>query len=86
MMSARPVMCAIDDSEPSVEAATGIARIVSEPEAARAVPAVLGCIETALQELSNACTLLREPTSHHRGHRTSEARPWSTVSSVATRI
>ena len=43
-----------------VEAATGIARIVSEPEAARAVPAVLGCIETALQELSSACALLQD--------------------------
>ena len=43
-----------------VEAATRIARTVSEPEAARAVPAMLGCIEAALEELSNTCTVLQQ--------------------------
>jgi hypothetical protein len=34
-----------------VEAATAIRRVADAPEASRAVPAVLGCIEAALREL-----------------------------------
>jgi hypothetical protein len=42
-----------------VEAAAGIARTAADPDAARAVPALLGCIEAALNELSSACTGLQ---------------------------
>jgi hypothetical protein len=42
-----------------VEAAAGIARTAADPHAARAVPAVLGCIEEALEELSSAAAALR---------------------------
>jgi hypothetical protein len=42
-----------------VEAAAGIARGAADPAAARAVPALLGCIEAALQELSAAALALR---------------------------
>jgi hypothetical protein len=38
-----------------VEAARGISRIAADPEAAPAVPALLGCIEATLEELSGAC-------------------------------
>jgi hypothetical protein len=42
-----------------VEAAAGIALRAADPSAARAVPALLGCIEAALQELSGACGALQ---------------------------
>ena len=41
-----------------VEAATAIRRVAGSPEASRAVPAVLGCIESALGELEAATTAL----------------------------
>lgn len=55
-----------------VEAAGGIARVAAEPGAARAVPALLGCLETALDELERACRTLHDrsrctasdPTAH----------------------
>lgn len=37
-----------------VVAATGIRQVAGSPDAARAVPAVLGCIEAALHELAEA--------------------------------
>jgi hypothetical protein len=43
-----------------VEAATGIARNAADPEAAAAIPALLGCIEAALDELRGAAGALRE--------------------------
>jgi hypothetical protein len=45
-----------------VEAAASIRRLACDPQAARAVPAVLGCVQTALSELSTACDLLVETT------------------------
>jgi hypothetical protein len=41
-----------------VEAAAAIRRAADAPEAARAIPAVLGCIESALQELAWASVAL----------------------------
>ena len=38
-----------------VEAAAAIRQLAGEPRAARAVPAVIGCLEAALAELSGAC-------------------------------
>jgi hypothetical protein len=43
-----------------VEAAAGITRTAADPHAARAVPAVLGCIEQALDELSSAAAALQQ--------------------------
>ena len=41
-----------------VEAAMAIRRVAGSPGASRAVPAVLGCIESALEELEGATTAL----------------------------
>lgn len=41
-----------------VEAAMAIRRVAGSPGAGRAVPAVLGCIESALEELERATTAL----------------------------
>jgi hypothetical protein len=46
-----------------VEAATAIRRVAGSAEAGRAVPAVLGCIESALQELVLASAALEEVTA-----------------------
>lgn len=46
-----------------VEAATAIRRVSGAADAARAVPAVLGCIESALQELLWATAALEETTT-----------------------
>jgi hypothetical protein len=46
-----------------VEAATSIRRVADAPEATRAVPAVLGCIEAALGELLLATAGLEETTA-----------------------
>jgi hypothetical protein len=46
-----------------VEAATAIRRVADAPEAARAVPAVLGCIEAALRELLWAAAALEETSA-----------------------
>jgi hypothetical protein len=46
-----------------VEAAAGIRRLAGAPEAARAVPAVLGSIEAALRELLWASAALEETTA-----------------------
>jgi hypothetical protein len=43
-----------------VEAAMAIRRVAGAPEAGRAVPAVLGCIESALEELEGATAALEE--------------------------
>ena len=43
-----------------VEAAMAIHRVAGSPEAGRAVPAVLGCIEYALQELVGATVALEQ--------------------------
>ena len=43
-----------------VEAAMAIRRVAGSPEASRAVPAVLGCIESALQELVMASAALEQ--------------------------
>src|SRR3954462_1558030 len=42
-----------------VEAAAGVSRRAADPQAARAVPGVLGCVEAALKELSDACAALQ---------------------------
>lgn len=46
-----------------VEAAMAIRRVAGSPEASRAVPAVLGCIESALQELVTASVALEQATA-----------------------
>jgi hypothetical protein len=46
-----------------VEAATAIRRVSGAADAARAVPAVLGCIESALHELLWATAALEETTT-----------------------
>jgi hypothetical protein len=46
-----------------VEAAMAIRRVAGSPEAGRAVPAVLGCIESALQELVLASAALEQSTA-----------------------
>ncbi len=46
-----------------VEAATAIRRVAGAPEAARGVPAVLGCIEAALRELLWAAAALEETSA-----------------------
>ena len=45
-----------------VEAAASIRRLAADPRAARAVPAVLGCIEAALQDLRGACPAMEQTT------------------------
>jgi hypothetical protein len=45
-----------------VVAATGIRQVAGSPDAARAVPAVLGCIEAALHELAEATAGLERTT------------------------
>lgn len=46
-----------------VEAATAIRRVADAPQAVRAVPAVLGCIEAALHELLWAAAALEETSA-----------------------
>jgi hypothetical protein len=46
-----------------VEAAMAIRRVADAPEAVRAVPAVLGCIEAALRELLWATAALEETSA-----------------------
>jgi hypothetical protein len=46
-----------------VEAAMAIRRVAGSPEASRAAPAVLGCVEAALQELEGAMAALEQATS-----------------------
>ena len=46
-----------------VEAATAIRRVADAPEARRAVPAALGCIEAALHELLWAAAALEETSA-----------------------
>jgi hypothetical protein len=48
-----------------VEAATAIRRVADAPDAARAVPAVLGCIDSALQQLLWATAALEQTTANH---------------------
>ena len=45
-----------------VEAAASIRRLAADPRAARAMPAVLGCIEAALHELRGACPAMEQTT------------------------
>ena len=45
-----------------VEAAAAIRQLAGDPRAARAVPAVLGCLEAALHELGGACEAMEETT------------------------
>ena len=57
-----------------LEAAVAIRQVAADPQAARAVPAVLGCLEAALHELRGACTALEQTTDHARERTGSEAR------------
>jgi hypothetical protein len=52
-----------------VEAAAAIRRTAGSPRAVRAVPAILGCIECALEELLWASALLEETTAQSLGER-----------------
>src|SRR4051812_7771927 len=45
-----------------VEAAAAIRRLASDPGAARAVPAALGCLEAALHELRGVCAAMEHTT------------------------
>jgi hypothetical protein len=45
-----------------VQAAAGIRRMAESPEAVRAVPAMLGCFESAFEELLCASALLEQTT------------------------
>jgi hypothetical protein len=45
-----------------VEAASAIRRAANSPDAARAVPGLLGCVEAALRELNTACATLEQTT------------------------
>jgi hypothetical protein len=56
-----------------VEAAAAIRRLAGEPRAARAVPAVLGCLEAALEELSGACIEMPETTERAAATSTADA-------------
>ena len=49
-----------------VEAATAIRRGVSDPEAAPAFPALLGCLEAALRELGDAAAALQQASGEPR--------------------
>ena len=69
VLSDRPPVTRAPDNElydrgcDLVEAATAIRRVADTPEAARAVPAVLGCIEAALRELLWAAAALEETSA-----------------------
>ena len=45
-----------------MDVAAAIRQLAGVPRAARAVPAVLGCLEAALHELSGACEAMEETT------------------------
>jgi hypothetical protein len=49
-----------DSGADLVEAAMAVRRLAGSPEASRAVPAALGCIESALQELVMASSALEQ--------------------------
>jgi hypothetical protein len=51
-----------------VEAAVCIRRAADAPEAARAIPAVLGCVEAALRELLGATAELEQTTARTVEH------------------
>lgn len=56
-----------------VQAAAAIRAAAGAPEAARAIPAVLGCIEAALHELAEAAAALEETTERSTGGRAQPA-------------
>jgi hypothetical protein len=63
-----------------VATASAIRRAAGAPEATRAVPALLGCVESALQELMWAAAALEQTSADHleqnaQGH--SSARTWA---------
>ncbi len=60
-----------------VEAATAIRRVADAPEATRAIPAVLGCIEAALHELLWAAAALEETTARTVEQRSGTTEPWA---------
>jgi hypothetical protein len=51
-----------------VAAAEGISKRAADPCAARAVPALLGCLEAALAELSGACGALQDVNAESSPH------------------
>ena len=57
-----------------VEAAASIRQLAADPRASRAVPAILGCLESALGELRAACAALHETTELATGARADRAR------------
>jgi hypothetical protein len=68
-----------------VAAASAIRRAACAPEAARAVPAVLGCIESALQELMWAAAAL-EQTSADLVERNARDEPSARIAPIAERM
>jgi hypothetical protein len=68
-----------------VEAAAAIRRAADAPEAARAIPAVLGCIESAMQELAWASVAL-EQTSAGILAADARCRPSTRVGAIGERL
>ena len=67
-----------------VEAAASIRRLAADPRAARAMPAVLGCLEAALHELRGACAAMEETTDRSTRAR-GGSRPNDRLQAVAER-
>jgi len=67
-----------------VEAAASIRRLAADPRAARAMPAVLGCLEAALHELRGACAAMEETTARSTRAR-GGSRPNDRLRAVADR-
>lgn len=55
-----------------IEAAMAIRRVAASPEAGRAAPAALGCIESALEELEGATAALEQAVADGRTDRVAE--------------
>ena len=66
-----------------VEAAAAIRQLAGDPRSARAVPAVLGCLEAALHELGGACAAV-EATTECATRRRTGAKP--TLDAVVERM
>ena len=68
-----------------VAVASAIRRAAGGPEAARAVPAVLGCIESALRELMSA-TVALEQTTADLVEQDAYAEPSARIAPIAQRM
>jgi hypothetical protein len=68
-----------------VAAATAIRHVAGSPDAARAVPAVLGCVEAALRELAEAVAGLERTTDAASALRAHACQP-NTIDSRSERM